>query len=94
MLGSALDSAGEPELALEALSEAAKLSNGNSKVLSMRGYVLAELGRVDAARDVLRELEARGRERYVPPYATRAGAGGPWRSGGGVCGARAGVRRA
>ena len=70
MLAAALDSAGEPELALDALSEAAKFANGNSKVPSLRGYVLAEIGRIDAARDVIRELDARGRERYVPPYAT------------------------
>ena len=70
MLGYALDSSGEPELALEALADAARLSNSNSKVISLRGYVLAEIGRTAAARDVLRDLEARGREHYMPPYAT------------------------
>jgi TolB-like protein len=69
MLAAALDSSGEPELALEALTDAARCSTGNSKVLSLRGYVLAEIGRTDAARDVLRELEATGRERNYPPYA-------------------------
>jgi TolB-like protein/DNA-binding winged helix-turn-helix (wHTH) protein/Flp pilus assembly protein TadD len=70
MLAAALDRTGEPELALEALSDAARFSNGNSKVLSLRGYVLAELGRTEAARDVLRDLEAKSREHYVPPYAS------------------------
>ncbi|MEO7274442.1 MAG: winged helix-turn-helix domain-containing protein [Vicinamibacterales bacterium] len=70
MLATALDSTGEPELALEALSDAARLSTGNSKAVSLRGYVLAEIGRTEAARDVLRDLETKSRERYVPPYAS------------------------
>lgn len=60
---------GQSDLALEALADAARLSGGNSKALSLRGYVLAKMGRVEEAREVLRTLEALSRERYVPPYA-------------------------
>jgi len=60
---------GQADLALEALADAARLSGGNSKAISLRGYVLARAGRAADAREVLRVLEARARERYVPPYA-------------------------
>jgi Flp pilus assembly protein TadD len=60
---------GNSDLALEALADAARLSGGNSKALSLRGYVLAKMGRVQEAREVLRTLEALSHERYVPPYA-------------------------
>jgi TolB-like protein/DNA-binding winged helix-turn-helix (wHTH) protein/Flp pilus assembly protein TadD len=59
---------GQADLALEALADAMRLSGGNSKAASLRGYVLARAGRVDEAREMLRLLEARARERYVPPY--------------------------
>jgi tetratricopeptide (TPR) repeat protein len=59
---------GESELALEALAEAEALSR-NSKMLSLRGYILAKSGRATAAEEVLRTLVDTGRERYVPPYA-------------------------
>lgn len=61
---------GESELALEALSDATRLSwQGNSKAVSLRGYILAKTGRTNQAREVLRTLEAGALERYVPPYA-------------------------
>ena len=59
---------GQADLALEALADAMRLSGGNSKAASLRGYVLARAGRVDEAREMLRLLDARSRERYVPPY--------------------------
>jgi len=61
---------GKDDLAFAALATAARLSPGNSKPISFRGYVLAKLGRIDEARRVLRTLEeaAVSRERYVPPY--------------------------
>jgi TolB-like protein/DNA-binding winged helix-turn-helix (wHTH) protein/tetratricopeptide (TPR) repeat protein len=68
-LGQAHVAAGDHELALEALVDAARFSGGNSKAISLRGYVLAKMGRVDAAREVLRTLETASRERYVPPFA-------------------------
>jgi TolB-like protein/Flp pilus assembly protein TadD len=68
-LGQVYEQLGKAELALEALATAARLSRGNSKAISFRGYVLAKLRRLDEARDVLSTLEALSRERYVPPYA-------------------------
>ena len=68
-LGQALDRLGEHESALEALHHAARLSGGNSKAISLRGYILAELGRAKEAREVLSMLKTLANERYVPPYA-------------------------
>jgi TolB-like protein/DNA-binding winged helix-turn-helix (wHTH) protein/tetratricopeptide (TPR) repeat protein len=68
-LGQAYTLNGQHDLALEALADAARLSGGNSKPASLRGYVLARTGRVAEAREVLRLLETRAKERYVPPYA-------------------------
>ena len=45
-----------------------RFSKANSKMISLRGYILARLGRTTEARDVLHTLETLGRERYVPPY--------------------------
>jgi tetratricopeptide repeat protein len=44
-------------------------SSGNSKTLSLRGYILATTGRTDQAEQVLRTLESISQQRYVPPYA-------------------------
>jgi TolB-like protein/DNA-binding winged helix-turn-helix (wHTH) protein len=68
-LGQALAYNGQTDLALEALADAVRLSGGNSKPTSLRGYLLARAGRVAEAREILRLLEARSKERYVPPYA-------------------------
>jgi len=68
-LAQAYEGAGDHALALEAVADAERLAAGNSKVPSMKGYVLARLGRKDAAREVVLALEATSRERYVPPYA-------------------------
>ena len=69
-LGQAYELAGDHNLALEALADAARLpGGGNSKIISLRGYVLAKMGRNDAAREVLATLETASHERYVPPYA-------------------------
>jgi TolB-like protein/DNA-binding winged helix-turn-helix (wHTH) protein/Flp pilus assembly protein TadD len=69
MLGQGHEAMDEPELALESFDSAARFSQGNSKALSFRGYLLARLGRKEEAREVLRALQARAGERYVPPYA-------------------------
>jgi TolB-like protein/DNA-binding winged helix-turn-helix (wHTH) protein/Tfp pilus assembly protein PilF len=61
---------GQSDLALEALADAARLSGGNSKALSLRGYVLAKMGRGSEAQEVLRTLETLSQQRYVPPFAT------------------------
>jgi DNA-binding winged helix-turn-helix (wHTH) protein/Flp pilus assembly protein TadD len=68
-LGQAYEQLGESELALEALNKAGRFSGGNSKTISLRGYLFAKLGRVNEAREVLNTLEAMARERYMPPYA-------------------------
>lgn len=68
-LGQAYAQSGQPDLALEALADALRLSGGNSKPISLRGYVLARTGRTAEAREVLRLLETRSRERFMPPYA-------------------------
>jgi len=67
-LAQALVETGDDTEALESLDVAARLA-GNSKILSLRGYILGRRGRRDEARAVLRTLEEVGRERYVPPYA-------------------------
>ena len=59
---------GNSELALEALEKAEALS-GNSKMLSLRGYILATSGRTNEAEEVLRTLKSIARDRYVPPVA-------------------------
>jgi TolB-like protein/DNA-binding winged helix-turn-helix (wHTH) protein len=68
-LGQAYEQMHKPDLALEALSDAARFSGGNSKAISLRGYILARTGRVNEARQVLTTLNAVASERYVPPYA-------------------------
>ena len=69
MLAQAYAQTGEPELALEVIADAARLSGGNSKAVSLQGYLLARAGRIGEAREVLRTLAALARERYVPPVA-------------------------
>jgi TolB-like protein/Flp pilus assembly protein TadD len=68
-LAQAYEQLGKPDLALEALMTASRLSGGNSKTISLRGYVLAKMGRAGEARDLLKMLETVSRERYVPPFA-------------------------
>jgi TolB-like protein/DNA-binding winged helix-turn-helix (wHTH) protein/Flp pilus assembly protein TadD len=55
--------------ALAALDRATRLSGGNSKPLSLKGYVLARTGRTQEARTVLGILESAAASRYVPQYA-------------------------
>jgi TolB-like protein/Flp pilus assembly protein TadD len=69
MLGQTYEQLDESDLAFEALARATRLSGGNSKPISLRGYLLAKLGKVKEAREVLRMLEDVSRHRYVPPYA-------------------------
>jgi DNA-binding winged helix-turn-helix (wHTH) protein/TolB-like protein/tetratricopeptide (TPR) repeat protein len=60
---------GQTDRALDELASAAPRSNGNSKIPSLRGYVLAKAGRAAEARDVLATFERTSATRYVPPYA-------------------------
>jgi len=55
--------------ALEALTHAGRFSGGNSKVLSLRGYLLAITGKSAEALAILGTLESATRDRYIPPYA-------------------------
>jgi TolB-like protein/Flp pilus assembly protein TadD len=68
-LAQAYERLGDYEAALEALQKAGLFSSGNSKVISLRGYVLAKVGRTGEAEDLLHTLEAVSPEQYVPPYA-------------------------
>ncbi len=68
-LGQVLAQRGQTELALVSLEEAARLSGGNSKPVSTRGYVLGRAGRTSEARAVLAQLMERSRQGYVPKYA-------------------------
>jgi TolB-like protein len=70
-LGQAYEQAGEDALALETLTDAGRLPGGdNSKILSIKGHVLARMGRVGAAREVLTTLATIASKRYMPPYAS------------------------
>jgi Flp pilus assembly protein TadD len=55
--------------AREALEEASRLSDGNSKPMSVSAYTFATIGRTSDARRILAALEERSRGRYVPPVA-------------------------
>ena len=59
---------GEMEQALAALNNSGKLVV-NSKVIALRGYVFAKMGRTEEAQNVLTTLLSISQERYVPPYA-------------------------
>jgi TolB-like protein/DNA-binding winged helix-turn-helix (wHTH) protein/Tfp pilus assembly protein PilF len=69
MAGQAYAELGKPDLAFDALAEAARLSGGNSKPLSNKGHLLARIGRSAEARGILDALASGARTRYVPPYA-------------------------
>jgi len=69
-LSQAYAQTGGTDVALETLMDAARFSGGeNSKTISLRGYIMASLGRTVEAREALQALSALARERYVPPYA-------------------------
>ena len=79
--GQAYEQMGETDLALEAFSQAARFSRGNSKAISLRGYLLAKVARVNEARDSPGHV---GRARSRPVRATvchRARARRPRRPG-------------
>jgi TolB-like protein/Flp pilus assembly protein TadD len=69
MRGQASEQIGADEDALAALDAAIRFSGGNSKPVSLRGYILAKCGRGDDARDVLVALGEAAHHRFVPPYA-------------------------
>ena len=72
-LGQAYEQMGRTDEALEMLAHALRLSNGNSKPVSLTAYLLARTGRSSEAREILDTLEARARDKYVPPVALALG---------------------
>jgi Flp pilus assembly protein TadD len=68
-LAQAHEQLGNSDLALDALQNAGRLSGNNSKVVALRGYLLAKRGRRHEGQEVLNTLEAVSRERYVPSCA-------------------------
>lgn len=68
-LAQAYQQSGEAALALGEADLAGQFSGGNSKALSLRGYILAKQGQTKKAREILKTLEATSRERFIPPYA-------------------------
>ena len=79
-LAQAYEQQGQNDRALEVLTTAARFSGSNSKAVSLRGYVLAKIGRPNEARELLATLETVSRQRYMPPYAfalIHAGLGEP-----------------
>jgi DNA-binding winged helix-turn-helix (wHTH) protein/tetratricopeptide (TPR) repeat protein len=69
-LAQALVELGKTDDAFDALTLSARSCGGNTKVLSLRGYLFAKLGRFVEATEVLTTLEVISRERFVPPYAS------------------------
>jgi TolB-like protein/tetratricopeptide (TPR) repeat protein len=69
MAAQAYEQLGDQTRALEELGRAAQFSGGNSKVVSLRGYILAKSGRHAEAHEVVNMLEGASGTRYVPPYA-------------------------
>jgi len=59
---------GQPEEALNASTEANRLSSGSDLILYVHCFALAANGRINEARAVLDELKNREHQRYVVPY--------------------------
>lgn len=68
-LGQAYEQMGRHEAALKALADASRLSNGNSKPVSVAAYTQARVGRHNDGLAALADLQQRARQQYVPPYA-------------------------
>jgi TolB-like protein len=54
----AAEQTGQTAVAIEALNDAARYSHINSKAISLRGYLLARMGRRDEARTLLERIHA------------------------------------
>jgi TolB-like protein/Flp pilus assembly protein TadD len=67
-IAQAYEQLGDYTLALQALGRSGA-GRDNSKMVALRGYVLAKLGRSDEARELLSTLETISRQRYVPACA-------------------------
>src|SRR5688572_20773738 len=60
---------GDYDKAIVSARRAAELSGGSAEALACTAHAYARSGRKDEAMKILRELEERSRERYVPAYA-------------------------
>ncbi|HVB36622.1 MAG TPA: winged helix-turn-helix domain-containing protein [Candidatus Acidoferrales bacterium] len=67
-LAKALHAQGRTEEALAEAAKARETAGGSSEPIALEGYFLARLGRRAEAEKRIGELEARGKENYVPPY--------------------------
>ena len=70
-LGQAYERIGRTNEALEVLAHALRLSNGNSKPVSLTAYLLARTGRANEAREIsylLDTLECRARDAMSRPW--------------------------
>lgn len=54
--------------AIAAATTAVELSRGNAEAAATVGYALARSGRIQQARKVLKELETRAADQYIPSY--------------------------
>jgi TolB-like protein/DNA-binding winged helix-turn-helix (wHTH) protein/Flp pilus assembly protein TadD len=68
-LGNTLIALDEPVAALDAFTMAARYSEDNSKAVSSRAFLLAQLGREEEAETILDDLTTLSTSEYVPPYA-------------------------
>ena len=68
-LGQAWEQLGKTDQALDALTEATRLSNGNSKPTAMAAYILGRSGRAGEALELLAALDRLSHQRYIPPMA-------------------------
>jgi TolB-like protein/Flp pilus assembly protein TadD len=68
-LAQALERMRNPADALQVLQDVDQRAAGNSKLLSLRGFILASTGRTSEARSVLNALKSLTNERYMPAYA-------------------------
>ena len=59
---------GDHESLQQALEITERFGKANSKMISLRGYILARLGRKPEARQLLHALETLAGEHYVPAY--------------------------
>jgi tetratricopeptide (TPR) repeat protein len=59
---------GNVDEGLSNLQHAVKLNTGNTLYLAQLGEAYGITGEIDEAREVLRQLEDMGRQRYVSPY--------------------------
>ena len=68
-MGQAYEQQGDYTRALDVLRKAEDFGSGNSKVISLRAYVLAKSGQTEQALAAIDKMQKLSEERYFPPYA-------------------------